>query len=475
MTSKNFDPSAVFLSRASKSSVPIYVVDAASLKAFVTKQPVFVKTQIEAAGYEAKPEKALLIYNEKAALWGVLAGVNAPVKTYDLAHAADLIAKTLPKAKIESTSFEIKFAGKAGKGDLEQALIGWGLAGYHFSAYKKIKPVKPAILWPAKANKTQVMAFVEAACLIRELVNIPANDMGPDELEAAARAVAKDGGAKISVIKDKQLLDQNYPMIYAVGKASDRRPRLIDFTWGNAKHKKLTLVGKGVCFDTGGLDIKPSNSMLMMKKDMGGAAHVLGLASLIMALKLPVRLRVLIPAVENSISGNAYRPWDVLQSRKGITVEVGNTDAEGRLVLADALALACEEKPDLLIDCATLTGAARVALGYDLPALFSNNDMIADDLKNIAMKLDDPLWPLPLWAGYRKDMESSSADISSTGAGMAGAITAALFLKEFVEDKTPWVHLDMYSWEQSGRPGKPRGGTDMGLRALFAFLEKRYG
>jgi len=212
-----------------------------------------------------------------------------------------------------------------------------------------------------------------------------------------------------------------------------------------------------------------------MKKDMGGAAHVLGLASLIMALKLAVRLRVLIPAVENSISGNAYRPWDILESRKGITVEVGNTDAEGRLVLADALTLACEENPDLLIDCATLTGAARVALGYDLPALFSNNDKMADALKNISIRLDDPLWPMPLWGGYRKDMESTNADISSTGAGLAGAITAALFLKEFVSEETDWIHLDMYAWEQSGRPGKPKGGTDMGLRALYAFLHARYG
>lgn len=466
---------SVFLSKKRKTSIPVHVVTPKGLKSFLAKQPDFVKAQIKAASYEGLPEKNLLITDAKGQIWGVLAGVNSPVKTYDLAHTVEAITKTIPKGKLADLSFEIHFADKAAKDDLDNACIGWGLAGYHFSTYKKTKAIKPALLWPAKADKTKVNAFVGAAYLIRELVNTPANDMGPDELEAAAKKVAKDGGAKISVIKDKQLLEYNFPMIYAVGKASDRRPRLIDFIWGNPKHKKLTLVGKGVCFDTGGLDIKPSSGMLMMKKDMGGAAHVLGLASLIMALKLPVRLRVLIPAVENSISGNAYRPWDILESRKGITVEVGNTDAEGRLVLADALALACEENLDLLIDCATLTGAARVALGYDLPALFSNNDRTADALKNISLKLDDPLWPLPLWGGYRKDMDSANADLSSTGVGMAGAITAALFLKEFVTEKTEWIHLDMYAWEQSGRPGKPKGGTDMGLRALYAFLQTRYG
>jgi leucyl aminopeptidase len=466
---------SVFLSKKRKVSIPVHVVTKKGFKAFLAKQPAFVKAQVKAADFTGTPEKTLFVYNEKSELFCALAGVHTPVKTYDLAHIAALIAKAMSKAKIESISFELHFADKPAKGDLENACIGWGMAGYHFSTYKKTKPVKPALLWPAKVNKTHVNSFVDAAYLIRELINTPANDMGPDELEFAARKVAKDGGAKITVVKDKQLFDQNFPMIYAVGMASDRRPRLIDFTWGNPKHKKLTLVGKGVCFDTGGLDIKPSSGMLMMKKDMGGAAHVLGLAHLIMTMKLPVRLRVLIPAVENSISGNAFRPWDILQSRKGITVEVGNTDAEGRLVLADALSLACEEKPDLLIDCATLTGAARVALGYDLPGLFSNDEKISDALRMIAMQENDPLWPMPLWAGYRKDIESANADISSTGSGgMAGAITAALFLNEFVESKTPWIHLDMYAWEQTGRPGKPKGGTDMGLRALFAFLEKRY-
>jgi leucyl aminopeptidase len=465
----------VFLPRARKASIPVYIIHFKALSVFLKKQPGFVAVQVREAGFEARPERTLLIYNEKAQIWGVLAGVHAPVKTYDLAHTADMIARTAKTDMLETTSFELHFANKPAKGDVENACIGWGLAGYHFSTYKKTKPVKPALLWPAKVDKRRVEGFVQAVYLIRDLINTPANDMGPDELEAAARAVAKDGGAKIAVIKDKQLLDQNFPMIYAVGQASDRRPRLIDLTWGSPKHKTLTLVGKGVCFDTGGLDIKPSSGMLMMKKDMGGAAHVLGLAHVIMALKLPVRLRVLIPAVENSIAGNAFRPWDILKSRKGLTVEVGNTDAEGRLVLADALSLACEDKPDLLIDCATLTGAARIALGYDVPGLFSNNDRTLETLKTLSMELNDPLWPLPLWPGYRRDLESAAADISSTGnGGMAGAITAALFLKEFVEEKTEWVHLDMYAWESSGRPGKPRGGTDMGLRTLLALIEKRY-
>jgi leucyl aminopeptidase len=299
--------------------------------------------------------------------------------------------------------------------------------------------------------------------------------MGPDELQAATESLAAHHNVKVKIIKDGDLTKKNFPMIFDVGKGSARRPRLIDFSWGNKKDPKVTLVGKGVCFDTGGYDLKPSQYMFNMKKDMGGAAHVLALANMIMSLGLPIYLRVLIPAVENSISGEAYRPADILQTRKGITVEVGNTDAEGRLVLADALTYACEDKPELLIDYATLTGAARVALGPDLPALFSNTEETAQKIQALSQKeiVDDPVWNLPLWKGYRKDIDSYIADISSTG-GKAGATTAALFLNEFVEEDIEWLHLDTYAWEDNGKPGRPKGGADAGLRSIFAYLEERY-
>ncbi|MCK5373947.1 MAG: leucyl aminopeptidase family protein, partial [Alphaproteobacteria bacterium] len=333
---------------------------------------------------------------------------------------------------------------------IERLCIGWGWAAYKFDFYKKDDLDKaPALALPKNVDKPRVKAFVQSVCLIRDLVNIPANDMGPDELEETTHFLCKTHSIKtLKVIKDKALLTKNFPMIYEVGKASTRRPRLLDFTWGNSKHPKLTLVGKGVCFDTGGLDIKPPRFMLTMKKDMGGAAHVLGLAHIIISLNLPVRLRVLIPAVENAISGEAYRPGDILKSRKGSTVEVGDTDAEGRLVLADALTYACEEEPELLIDFATLTGSARIALGHDLPAMFATHKQNAYTIQNESSEpeTDDALWNMPLWEPYKKDIKSPIADISSTG-GKAGAITAALFLRHFTElenKKTPeWIHMDV--------------------------------
>ena len=299
--------------------------------------------------------------------------------------------------------------------------------------------------------------------------------MGPKELAAAARKLAKTHKAQITVTSGDQLLKQNYPTIHAVGRAASDPPRLIDLRWGNVRHPKITLVGKGVCFDSGGLDIKSSAGMRYMKKDMGGAAHALGIASMVMAAKLPIRLRVLIGAVENAISGNAYRPGDVIKTRQGLTVEVGNTDAEGRLVMSDCLTEACREKPEAVLDFATLTGAARVALGTDLPALFSNNDGLAKDLLDASEKSVDPIWQLPLFDDYRGLLKSDIADLNniSTG-GYGGAITAALFLQAFVDDKTPWAHFDLMAWNTQSRPGRPVGGEAMGLRAVYSMLEKRY-
>ncbi|MEK9725322.1 MAG: leucyl aminopeptidase family protein, partial [Rhodospirillaceae bacterium] len=312
--------------------------------------------------------------------------------------------------------------------------------------------------------------------LIRDLINTPAVDMGPDGLAAAAAKVAKAHRARIKVIVGNDLLKKNYPAVHAVGRAHDRAPRLIDITWGNARAPKVTLVGKGVCFDTGGLDIKSAAGMRLMKKDMGGAAHVLGAAAWIMAAKLKVRLRVLIPAVENSIAGNAMRPGDVVPTRKGLTIEIGNTDAEGRVILSDALAEAAIEKPELIVDFATLTGAARVALGPELPALFCTDDRLADDLLAAGTAATDPFWRMPLWAGYDRLVDGKVADVNNAPeGGHGGAITAALFLQRFVEPDVPWAHIDLMAWNGSNRPGRPEGGEAMGLRALCGMLANRYG
>ncbi|MDW3204508.1 MAG: leucyl aminopeptidase family protein [Alphaproteobacteria bacterium] len=357
-----------------------------------------------------------------------------------------------------------------------RACLGWALGSYQFDRYRKREEPVRELVWPENADRGAVMATAGSIYLTRDLVNTPASDMGPGELASAASALARDFGGACETVVGDDLLRENFPMIHAVGRASSRPPRLIDLRWGKPAHPKVTLVGKGVCFDTGGLDLKPSGAMLMMKKDMGGAAQVLGLARMIMASKLPVNLRVLIPAVENSVSGDSFRPMDILSTRKGLTVEVGNTDAEGRLVLGDALTLACEEKPELLIDFATLTGAARVALGTDLPALFTNSDTLADDLTDGARATQDPVWRLPLHQPYASMLDSKIADTNniSTG-GYAGAITAALFLEKFVESGIEWAHFDLMSWNVSSKPGRPEGGEAQGIRAVFEAIRGRFG
>jgi leucyl aminopeptidase len=359
----------------------------------------------------------------------------------------------------------------------EAAALAWELACYQFNRYKS-RPLRswPQLVWPETAQRGRVGRTAAAVVLVRDLINTPASDMGPEELAEAARTLADRFGARCRSIVGDGLLDDNYPAIHAVGRASTRPPRLIDLRWGDEGAPKVTLVGKGVCFDSGGLDIKASANMKLMKKDMGGAAHALGVASMVMDAGLPVRLRVLIPAVENAISGNAFRPLDVLQTRKGLTVEVGNTDAEGRLILADALAEADRETPDLLVDFATLTGAARTALGPDLPALFTDDEALAAELLAGAQSESDPLWRLPLWAPYRRFLESPVADlVNSSDTPFAGAINAALFLREFVSPTTPWAHLDLLGWNPSPRPGRPEGGEAMGLRAVYRIIEQRFG
>jgi leucyl aminopeptidase len=355
-----------------------------------------------------------------------------------------------------------------------QASLGWGLASYRFDRYKANKKPRPVLLL-AEDIESEVRALCEAQCLVRDLVNTPTEDMGPAQLADAVTREADRYDAEINVVAGDELLVRKYPAIHAVGRASNRAPRLVELTWGEEGAPGLTLVGKGVCFDTGGLDLKTAAGMALMKKDMGGAAHALALAALVMEHRLPVRLRLLIPAVENSVAGNAYRPGDVIPTRKGLSVEIGNTDAEGRVILSDALALACEESPELVIDFATLTGAARIALGADLPPLFSNRAEVAQGIQQAGDEVEDPLWTLPLHQPYNKLIESPIADLSNSGkSSFGGCITAALFLEHFVEPEIPWVHIDTFAWNQADRPGRPQGGEALGLRAVFHYLKARF-
>jgi len=349
------------------------------------------------------------------------------------------------------------------------------MGGYGFDRYKK-KALKGArLVVPPGLDGEEVSRIAENLFLARDLINTPANDMGPAELEAAARALAKKHGAKLAVVSGAALA-KNYPLIAAVGAGSPRAPRLIDIRWGKANAPLVTLVGKGVCFDTGGLDLKPSSAMLTMKKDMGGAACVLAAAGMAMGARLNLRLRVLIPAVENSVSGKAMRPGDVFTSRKGLTVEIGNTDAEGRLILADALADADDDRPELLIDVATLTGAARAATGMELPPFFTDDEKLAEDLMRVGRETQDPLWRLPLWRGYEDTLTSRVADLNNNPAyNYAGAITAALFLNRFVTRTKSWAHLDIPAWTDRAKPGRPLGGEANSARALYALLKERYG
>jgi leucyl aminopeptidase len=359
-----------------------------------------------------------------------------------------------------------------------QMALGWALANYRFDRYKTEPTPKPEriLLLPADTDLNEIVPIIRAIWLVRDMVNMPAEDLGPAELTAAARQIVNQVGGQCREIVGDDLLAENYPAIHAVGRASTRAPRLIDWQWGDPDHPRITLVGKGVCFDTGGLDIKPSSGMLNMKKDMGGAAHALALGWLIATRGLPVRLRVLVPAVDNAIAGNAFRPRDVLKTRKGLTIEVGNTDAEGRLVLADALAEADRESPDILLDFATLTGAARVALGPALPAFFCQDDDLAISLLAQADAVSDPFWRMPLWQEYGKNLSSQVADIGSVSHdGFAGSIMAALFLQKFVSSHTAWGHFDLFAWNPTTKPGRPEGGEAQTLRACYAALVMLYG
>ena len=455
-----------FAARANARTVPMTPLTAGSLEAWLKKQPEGIAGWVRAAGFKASPGATLLLpgTNKKNPISGALVGVSGDDDIWSWAAASD----KLPEGRY-------KFAREPKAATANRAALGWGLAAYKFTRYKGKLGARPEMVWPSNADRSAVEGTVDGTFLTRDLINTPASDMGPEELADAAKKLARQFKGTCSVVVGDDLLKKNFPAIHAVGRASPRAPRLIDLKWGKSSDPKVTLVGKGVCFDTGGLDLKGAGGMLLMKKDMGGAAHVLGLAHMIMTAKLKVRLRVLIPAVENSVSGNAYRPMDVIPTRKGLTVEIGNTDAEGRVVLSDALDLAASEKPAVILDFATLTGAARIALGPSLPAMFTNDDSLANAFMKCGAAADDPVWRMPLWQPYRKYIEPDIADLSNTGKiPQGGSITAALFLESFVEDTIPWAHFDIMAWNSSSTPGKPEGGEAMAMRAAFDVIAKNY-
>ncbi len=444
-------------------SIAIEAVTAASLSAARKRLSAAQKRWLDECAFTAAPGTHALLSDANGKLVRVLAGVEGN----DSLGALAGLPGTLPVGVYH-------LAEEGAALDAQHVALGWALGAYQFTRYRKARRAPATLAIPGDDLKA-LAPLVQATALVRDLVNTPTEDMGPEHLGDAIAKLGKAHKAKVRDWVGDELLKHNFPTIHAVGRASHRAPRLIELSWGKSGDPKLVIVGKGVCFDTGGLDLKPSDGMRWMKKDMGGAAHAIALASLVMEAKLPVRLTLLVPAVENAVSGNAMRPGEVITTRAGITVEVDNTDAEGRLILCDALAYASESKPDLIVDFATLTGAARVALGPDLPALFSNREELADAVLAAGKRTADPLWQLPLWRPYRKMLDSYLADMANAGASRhAGAITAALYLERFVPESQAWMHLDTYAWNDADRHGRPRGGEAMGLRAFFAFLQSRY-
>lgn len=447
-------------------AVPLTALTQAGLESWRAEQEAATLRWLDTAGFKADAGAFVLLPAADGGVGRVVAGLGDGSDPWALAALPAALPKGCYRLDPEPEAALATWTAFA-----------WEMGGYGFTRYKSTPASTPATLvWPQAADRDHVLRTVAGTTLVRDLINTPASDMGPEELAAAARVLADGHGATMDVIVGEELERRNFPAIYAVGKGSARAPRLIDIRWGDPAHPKVTLVGKGVCFDSGGYDLKPSAGMKLMKKDMGGAANVLGLARMIMMAGLPVRLRVLIPAVENMVSGNAFRPLDVLRTRKGLTVEVGNTDAEGRLILCDALAEADSEGPALLIDCATLTGAARVAMGAEVVPFFTHDDALAADVARHGAATSDPVWRLPLWKGYRRQLDSKVADLSNiSDSPFGGAITAGLFLAEFVSPATSWAHFDMYGWNPSARPGRPMGGDAFALRALYALIADRFG
>ncbi len=456
----------VHLAKPGRGSVPVHVVDRAHFATLGAGLDDAARRWFKTTGFDGAPDIHALLPGADGCLRAVWAGVR------DATHPFALSA--LPKA-LPAGRYHLAEPGLAL--DPAAAALSWELGGYSFDLYKPAKRAPAELHLPSSPDTQRALIVAAAMASVRDLVNTPAEHLGPAELAEAVRMVAKQHGATFKQTVGDKLLTAGFPAVHAVGRAADvaRAPRLIELNWGSPKHPRLCLVGKGVCFDSGGLDIKGADGMRQMKKDMGGAANALGLAQMVMALKLPVRLQLLIPAVENAISGNAYRPGDVFKTRNGLHIEIGNTDAEGRVILCDALAYGVEGRPDLMIDMATLTGAARVALGAQLPALFCHRMDLARELVDRGLALRDPLWHMPLWRDYHRGIESDIADIVNTGrSALAGAINAALFLDDFVPAGLDWLHIDLFAWNNEARPGRPVGGEAQTLRTLLAYLEERF-
>jgi leucyl aminopeptidase len=447
-----------------RTATPIEATDATHLSSLRKRLTAAQRNWLDESGFDGKPGSACLVPDANGKLARVVVGVDRQESLSALAA----LPLMLPTAEYTLASESVPL-------DPQLSALGWALGCYQFTRYRNAKrPGSPLVV--DAATLAALTPLIEATYFVRDLVNTPTEDMGPKQLADQVKQLGKTYKAKVREWVGEELLEDNFPTIHAVGRASHRPPRLIELSWGKTSDPKVVVVGKGVCFDTGGLDLKSSDGMRWMKKDMGGAAHAIALAGLVMEAKLPVRLTLLVPAVENAVAGNAMRPGEVITTRGGHSVEVDNTDAEGRLILCDALAYAAEQKPELIIDFATLTGSARVALGPDLPALFANDDQLADAALACGNAVADPLWRLPLWRPYRKLLESYLADFANAGPSRhAGAITAALFMERFIPEGMPWLHLDTYAWNDGDRPGRPRGGEAMGLRAMFALLGKRYG
>jgi len=448
-------------------ATPIHVVRKASLTEDLAGLTAVQQRWLEVSGFAGEPGKVVRVPGADGALAAIVAGAID-----DLAEGGGPLQLGLLPLALEAGDYRLADGVKAG-----DAALAWAMGAWRFERYKAVKSKPAARLVVAdSAARARAVQIADSVWMARDLIMTPASDMGPDELEKAARQLAGEHGMTVHCIAGDDLLNENFPMIHAVGRASPRAPRLVDLSWGREAATKITLVGKGICFDTGGLDIKTADGMSNMKKDMAGAATVLALARMIMGAKLDVRLRVLLPIAENSISGNAFRPGDILHARNGATVEIGNTDAEGRLVLADAMALACEDKPHTLVTYATLTGAARVALGPDLPATYTDDDALAAELYAAGLAVDDPIWRMPLWMPYDKLLKSNIADVNHISGGPhAGSVTAALFLKRFAKDAGRYLHFDIMAWTAKAKPGKPEGAEPQGARALFDVFRQRYG
>lgn len=453
-------------------NISVTLFDETAFPGWLATQDGETTAQISESGFTPEPGKFLALRSEGRVV-RILAGSSAPLRPADASVIAEFATRLFSKESLAEKRFALD-APHLSPLEITNFATGWALASYAFTPYKAPTKTSAILIWPEKADRAEVRTFLSGVFLIRNLVNAPAADMGPQEMEDVARALAAECGATVETVVGEDLLTRNFPMIHAVGKGSPRAPRLIELRRRKDGAPKIALVGKGICFDTGGLDIKPGSAMSLMKKDMGGAAHAFGLFRTLCALDVPLDLRVIVPAAENSVSGEAFRPRDILHSRKGLTVEVLDTDAEGRLVLGDALTYACEESPDFVIDFATLTGAARTALGFEIPALFAARAETAREIQALSLSLDDPLWQLPLWKPYARELEGDISDLVNIGSGPAGSITAALFLEKFVTPGTDWAHLDMYAWEQSGKAGRPKGGAEMGFRTVIEYLRTRF-